>query len=364
MTFRKCEQCFNVAPFGPLIDELEFTMNKPINWGILGTGIIARTFANAIEKSDRAHLSGVASRTPGRSDIVERFPGVRVFDGYDTMLESSEVEAVYISTNHSSHVDLAIRAAKAGKHIVCEKPVGISLAEAQELFDVIKTSDVFFMEAFMYRFHPQIMRAIDIVESGQIGQLRLIQAEFGFNLPFNPSHRIYNPKDHGGGLMDAGGYPLSMARLFAGVGRGKSFANPIELQGMTTLHETGVDNLALATLRFPEDIIAQISTGINMAHGQVTRLYGTKGNLKILSPWFGGGIEGGRSELVLTLDKQAPETLQIDDPVWLYEHEVNALIDGVSRGEREPHWPAMSWADSLGNMKWLEIWHRSGQRPL
>lgn len=335
-------------------------MGQALNWGILGTGRIARTFCDAIEHSNRANLIGVASRTPGRPDIAERFAGVKVFPCYEAMLASPEIDAVYVSTNHSTHVELAKNAARAGKHIVCEKPVGISLAETRELLEVVREAGVFFMEAFMYRFHPQIGRAIDIVKQRQIGELRFIQAEFGFNLPFSTEHRIYDASDFGGGLLDAGGYPLSMARLFAGVAVGKPFASPDEMQAALTLHEVGVDNLALATLKFPGNVLAQISTGINLAHGQVARLYGTKGNLVITSPWFGGGAHGGTCDLILTLDGQAPKTITVEDQVWLYEHEVNAVTDGVAAGQVEPNWPAVTWQDTLENITWLEKWHDAG----
>lgn len=336
-------------------------MATKLNWGILGSGRIARTFADAIEHSNRANLVAISSRTPDRADIAERFGGLPVLS-YEALIASPEISAIYISVNHADHVGLAKKAARAGKHIVCEKPVGVSLAEVEDMFAVIREKNVFFMEAFMYRFHPQIQRAIGIVTAGTIGDLRFIQAEYGFYRP--PSgHRLFRPNEYGGGLLDAGGYPMSMARLFAGVAQGAPFANPESLQATVNFHEVGVDNLALATLRFPGDVLAQISTGISMKHGQVARLYGTRGSLIIRSPWFGGGIHGGRCELALTLDGEEPQTIAIDDDVWLYEHEVNALTDGVAAGRTEPEAPAMTWADTLGNMAALERWYRASRRP-
>jgi predicted dehydrogenase len=164
-------------------------------------------------------------------------------------------------------------------------------------------------------------------------------------------------------VLDAGGYPMSMARLFAGVAQGAPFANPESIQAMATFHESGVDNLALATLRFGGDVLAQISTGISMKHGQVARLFGTSGSLVIRSPWFGGGIRGGRCELELTVEGEEPRTITIDDDVWLYEHEVDALTDGVAGERTEPEAPAMTWADSLGNMAALERWYRAIREP-
>jgi predicted dehydrogenase len=336
-------------------------MSTTLNWGILGSGRIARVFADAIEHSGRARLVAVSSRTPDRADIAERFRDIPVLS-YDALLASAEIDAVYIAVNHAGHVELARKAAQAGKHIVCEKPVGVSLAEVEDMFAVIAQSNVFFMEAFMYRFHPQIQRAIDIVRAGTIGQVRFIQAEYGFSRPFS-GHRLYRPHEYGGGVLDAGGYPMSMVRLFAGVAQGASFANPEALQAMAAFHEVGVDILALATLRFPGDILAQISTGISMKHGQIARLYGTSGNLVIHSPWFGGGIHGGRCDLTLAVEGEDPRTIAVDDDVWLYEHEVNALTDGVAAGRVEPEAPALTWADTLGNMAALERWYRAIRDP-
>jgi len=339
-------------------------MSTVLNWAILGSGRIAGVFAEAIKHSSRANLVSIASRTPDRADLAERFGNLPVLS-YDAAIASPEIDAVYIAVNHADHVGLARKAARAGKHIVCEKPVGVSLAEVEDLFKIVGEAKVFFMEAFMYRFHPQIQRAIDIVSAGTIGELRFIQAEYGFSRPFSgySGHRLYRRDAYGGAVLDAGGYPMSMARLFAGIAQGAPFADPEALQAVATFHEVGVDTLALATLRFPGDVLAQISTGIAMQHGQVARLYGSHGNLVIRSPWFGGGIHGGRCDLVLTLDGEEARTIPIDDEVWLYEHEVNALTDGVAAGRTEPEAPAMTWADTLGNMAALEWWYRAIREP-
>ena len=119
-------------------------MSTPLNWGILGSGRIARTFADAIEHSARARLVAISSRTPDRPDIAARFGGLPVLS-YEALIASPEIDAVYIAVNHAGHVGLAKAAARAGKHIVCEKPVGVSLADVEEMFAVIGESKVFFM---------------------------------------------------------------------------------------------------------------------------------------------------------------------------------------------------------------------------
>jgi predicted dehydrogenase len=327
-----------------------------LRWGILGSGRIARVFADAIEHSGRGTLQAVSTRTPDRPDVAERFGYLPVLS-HESLIASPEIDAVYIAVNHADHVAMAEKAARAGKHIVCEKPVGVSLAEVERMLGVVGDSGVFFMEAFMYRFHPQIRRAIEIVKDGTIGEVRFIQADHGFSRPFS-NHRLYRANEYGGGLLDVGGYPMSIVRLFAGVARGERFANPLSLQGMANFHEVGVDILAVASMQFPGGILAQISAGMAMKHGQVCRIHGTGGSLTIRSPWFGGGIHGGRSQLELAVAGEELQVIEIDDPTWLYEHEVNALTDGVAAGRTEPEAPAMGWADTRGNMAALEWWYR------
>ena len=134
-----------------------------LRWGILGPGTIARTFAGGVAHSKRGRLVAIGARNPGRPGYAEHFPGARVLAGYEALLADPEVEAVYIATPHPSHAEWAIKAAEAGKHVLCEKPLGLSAWEADAMIHAAKKAGTFLGEAFMYRVHPQTARLLELI---------------------------------------------------------------------------------------------------------------------------------------------------------------------------------------------------------
>src|SRR5262249_37432744 len=144
-------------------------------------------------------------------------------------------------------------------HLLVEKPIGINHAEAMAIVEAAIANDVFLMEAFMYRCHPQTARLVELIRDRAIGDVRMIRARFGFDAPFKPESRIYKNSLGGGGILDVGCYPVSMSRLIAGASLGENFANPIDVKAAGRLGATGVDEWSAATLKFRGDIIAQVS---------------------------------------------------------------------------------------------------------
>ncbi len=141
---------------------------RRLTWGIIGTGRIAHTFAKAMPTSRTGKLVAVASRTQAAADaFAKEFPGIWAHGSYDALLADPEVQAVYISTPHPMHLEWTIRAARAGKHILCEKPIGMNHAEAMMAAEAARQNGVFLMEAFMYRAHPQTAKIVEIVRSGR-----------------------------------------------------------------------------------------------------------------------------------------------------------------------------------------------------
>lgn len=336
-----------------------------LRWGVLGTGRIARQFAAALRHARRGRLVAVGSRSAHPPPAPE-FAGARLHHGYDVLLADPEVQAVYVATPHPTHADLAIRAAAAGKHILCEKPLAMDAAEAAAVVEAARRHDVFLMEAFMYRVHPQTRRLVELLRSGAVGEPRLVQAGFGYWKPFDASARHFSPALGGGGILDVGGYCASMARLVAGVARGLPFLDPEEVQGAALFGASGVDEVAVATLRFPGGVLAQLSAGVSLAQENAVRIYGTEGQVEVVSPWFCSGKQGGRASLLLRdlrrLDGPVEEiVVETDD--WLYAIEADAVAAHIA--DREVAWPGMRWDDSLGNMRTLDAWRASislGQR--
>ena len=156
-------------------------MANTLNWGILATGSIARQFAAGLRTSETGHLHAVGSRS---LETAERFAaeyGGVPYDSYEAVLEDPEVQAVYIATPHHMHAEWTIRCAEAGKGILCEKPFTLNSAEAERALEAVRTCGVFFMEAFMYRCHPQTIRLRELLKAGAIGEPKMVNAEFGFN---------------------------------------------------------------------------------------------------------------------------------------------------------------------------------------
>jgi predicted dehydrogenase/aryl-alcohol dehydrogenase-like predicted oxidoreductase len=330
-------------------------MSEKLRWGIITTGAIAKTFAKGLAVSKTGQLLAVASRSQSKADAFgEEFNVPRCYGSYEDLLADPDVQAVYIATPHPMHAEWAIKAAEAGKHILCEKPLTLNHPEAMAVIEAARRNDVFLMEAFMYRCHPQTTKLVELIRGKVIGDVKLIQATFSFDGGWNPEGRLLNGALGGGGILDVGCYCTSMARLIAGVAIDRDFVDPIEVKGIGHLGETGVDEYAVAILRFPSDIIAQVSAGVRLNQESVVRIYGTQGNILVPSPWLCSRGEPV-SKIIVHRVGEGRQEIEIENPADLYANEADVVAANIPNREA----PAMSWADSLGNMKTLDLWRLS-----
>jgi predicted dehydrogenase/aryl-alcohol dehydrogenase-like predicted oxidoreductase len=326
-------------------------MADKLQWGIISTGRIAGVFAKALADSKTGELLAVASRTQEAADkFGNEYNVPRRYGNYQALLDDPDVQAVYIATPHPMHAEWAVKAAESGKHILCEKPLTINFPEAMAVIEAARRNDVFLMEAFMYRCHPQTAKLVELVRSGIIGEVRMIQATFSFNSAWNPEGRLLNPELGGGGILDVGCYPISMSRLIAGAAMDKPFAEPVEVKGIGHIGETGVDEWAAGILRFEKDIIAQVATGVRLAQENVVRIYGSEGSIFVPSPWFCQE----RAEIIVARNGQQQETVLVESKVSSYTFEADTVAANIEK--RQAPSPAMSWEDSLGNMRTLDTW--------
>lgn len=326
-------------------------MDNKLNWGIIGTGGIAHRFANSLTESKAGCLSAVGSRSEsGALNFVKKHP-CRAHGSYEELLADPEVEAVYISTPHPMHAEWAIKAADAGKHILCEKPLAMSHAEAVNMIEAARKNDVFLMEAFMYRCHPQTAMLKDLIRSGKIGRVQLIRATFSFSANFDLKSRLFARELGGGGILDVGCYCTSISRLIAGTAAGKDFVEPIEINGTGEIGlESGVDEYAVASLKFQGGILAQIACGVRLNLENNVRITGTEGSILIPNPWTIGGDSGFMK--IIVFKAGIPEELIVESTKSVYAIEADHVAENISARQA----PAMSWNDSLGNMKTLEAW--------
>ncbi|MGQ9455172.1 MAG: aldo/keto reductase [Armatimonadota bacterium] len=326
-------------------------MMDKLRWGIISAGRISRVFAKNLADSETGELLAIASRTQETADkFGDEFNVPRRYGSYQALLDDPDVQAVYISTPHPMHAEWAVKAADAGKHILCEKPLTINFPEAMAVVEAARRNDVFLMEAFMYRCHPQTAKIVELIKSGAIGEVKLIQATFSFQAWFNPTSRYFAPELAGGGIMDVGCYCTSMARLVAGAALGKPFEEPLEVKGMAHIGETGIDYYAVGILRFPNDILAQVSSGVFLNQENCVRIYGSEASLYIASPWFCPE----HCEIVLSRKGQDPEIIAVDSPKSSYTLEADLVARHIQDRQAPP--PAMTWDDTLGNMRTLDSW--------
>ena len=329
-------------------------MTKKLGWGILSTGRIAGIFAQGLARAENSRLVAVGSRTPASAQKFAAANGnPRAHGSYEALLADPEVEAVYIAVPHPQHVEWAVRAAEAGKHILCEKPIGLNYAEAMVMAEAARANNVLLMEAFMYRCHPQTAKIVELVRSGAIGEVKLVQATFGFNAGFNAESRLWSNAAGGGGILDVGCYAVSFSRLIAGAMSGAPFLNPTSVTGAGQLHpQTGVDVVAAATLKFANGLVAQVATSVGLSQNNSARIYGTTGMIVVPSPWIPPS-EGTPAKFFLHQDGKVEE-ITVATAANLYGLEADAVATALARGEREV--PAMTVADTLGNMAALDAW--------
>ena len=337
-------------------------MDALLNWGIIGTGGIARAFATGVAHSKLGRIVAVGSRAQPSAEMFAKQYGVpRAHGSYEALLADPQVRAVYIATPHPQHVEWVIKAAKADKHVLCEKPLSLTRPEAVLAVEACQANGVLLMEAFMYRCHPQTARIVEVVRSGILGRIGLVQAAFGFANAFDATNRFWNKAQGGGGILDVGCYPVSFSRLIAGADVGETFSDPISVTGSVHLDpRTQVDAWAAATLQFATVMLSQVSTSISLTQDNSARVYGTEGWLHIPEPWLPG--KEGKPVTILHYRgaDSTPERIAIPSPGWLYGLEADAFADALSRGEKSV--PQMSIADTLGNMAVLDAWRGCASR--
>ena len=318
-------------------------MTSVIRWGILSTARINEALLGGIAGVPDAQALAVASRDAARAQAYAQANGIeRAYGSYEQLLADPDVDVVYVSLPNGLHAEWSRRCLEAGKHVLCEKPLSRSAQEVEQLFEVAQSRNLHLSEAFMYRHHPQTKRLRELVDAGEIGELRLIRGTFSFNCdPADPRMRVGMA---GGGLMDVGCYPVSMARHLAG--------EPERVSAEQLLGGDGVDVVMAGVLRFPGGVIAHFDSGLAMPHRWGVEVVGSTGVLRVANPWHPqpDGIELWRD------GGTAPEVIPGAAPNS-YSLEV-ADLGAAIRGE---HPPLLGRADALGQARTLEALYASAE---
>ncbi len=245
-------------------------ITAPLRIGILGAARIARKFSEGVSGSDKVIVSGVASRDNDRAaEFAQSLSIPTVFDSYDAMLESDKVDAIYNPLPNALHGPWSIRAMNAGKHVLCEKPLAATRAEAVEMFAVAGRNGVRLAEAYPYRSQPQTRKLQQLIADGAIGTLQMISATFAFTLTARGDIRL-DPALAGGALMDLGSYPVSLIRMLSGTA-------PVTMQALGEMDPSGVDRAAMVTMSFASGLLAQASCSFGAAVHRQALIAGTDG---------------------------------------------------------------------------------------
>jgi len=311
--------------------------NKPLNWGIVSTANINRRVIPALNAATRSNLLAVASRSlPAAQSFAAKWNISQTFDSYEALLAAPEINAVYIPLPNHLHAEWSIKAAEAGKHILCEKPLALRVADVNRMADATRANGVVLMEAFMYRTHPIMSKLKSLIAEGLIGQVKLVRAKFSFTLSDDNNVRL--KKDMGGGsLWDVGCYPVSFSQAI-------SESAPVEVMAWQRLNHNGVEVGFSGQMRYADGIIAQIDSGFDIPFRIGAEIVGDKGILYLPVPWLPG--VDGKASVIIHIAPDDTETRIEIEPKDPYLCEVEAMEAAILDGKALPY----TLADSRQNV--------------
>ena len=326
---------------------------KKLRWGVLSTANIGRAAVNpAVQASRNGTLLAVASREPERARAFAAKWGIpRHHGSYDALLEDAEIDAIYVPLPNHLHAPWTIRATEHGKHVLCEKPLALSVAECREMERAASANGVKVMEAFMYRFHPRTERAVELVRSGALGAVRAIRSAFTFRLTRTEDVRL-DLAMGGGALMDVGCYCVNVSRTLAG-------SEPVEVQAWATRGPSGVDVELSGALRFETGLVAHFDCALTLERRELFEVAGTNASITVEA-----AFRPGEGKVAIVEHRGRGEEVRHESPGadeyrLMVEHFADcALYDRPLR---------YTAAEAAGNMAVIEALResaRNGGRPV
>ncbi|WP_438447548.1 Gfo/Idh/MocA family protein [Gorillibacterium sp. sgz5001074] len=324
---------------------------QKLKWGILGCASIAiGKVIPGMLKSETAEIAAIASRGPEKArEAAAQFGIPKAYGSYEELLSDPEVEAVYIPLPNHLHKEWTIRAAEAGKHVLCEKPLALSATEAEEMADACRQAGVVLAEAFMYRYHPQISLSKKLIEEGSVGTVRLIRGSFTFHNAADTGNVRYVKEWGGGSLFDVGCYPIHAARYLLG-----QEPEAVTAHGFFSEAHGGVDMVASGTLEFAGGVSLLFDCGMWAANRQSLEIVGTEGTINLPAPF----LPSFDAPAVVVLRTRGEERVVEAGPANSYSLQADEFA-AVVRGERQARFPA---SDAVANMRVVEACLRSAER--
>jgi predicted dehydrogenase len=315
----------------------EQVLNK-IRWGILGTGNIARQFALGLSDAPCAELIAVGSRSLEKALAFGHEFGIpRCHGAYAELAEDPGLDVVYVATPHTLHVENTISCLRAGKAVLCEKPIAINETQAREAIDIARQNKLFLMEAMWTRFLPPFVQLRRMLADGAIGKARFVSADLGFKVERDPESRLFDPNLGGGCLLDLGIYPISLATMVLGT--------PAKVSGEVSIGPTGVDEEEAITMSYAGGQLASLFASIRTRTHQQASIFGTEGFIHFLSDWWKGG------QMSVTAGEKS---WKVNAPVEGngYQYEAEEVGRCLEAGKFQSD--VMSWEESLTVLRTMD----------
>lgn len=335
-----------------------------LNWGIIGLGTIAQKFAKAIAETSNSKLLAVASNNNQKLEnfkkqfcIEARF----AYKNYEDLINCKDIDIVYIALPNSFHFFWINECIRNNKNILVEKPATVKFSEMQIIEKKLNQKNIFFAEAFMYRYHPQIIKLINLIQEGVIGKLISMESYFGndilnkkiFGIKFKKrikkNSRLYN-KDLGGGvILDLGCYPVSISILIASLVSNLDLSKTKVLNKKVEIGSTGVDIDAYAELYFENGFKSIINTSFKKNLGKSTKIIGTDGELVLNDGWHG-------TPSLINISGKTNKSIQLDCKENVYTYQIEAVSRSIIENKKHPIFPGVTSSETLENMRILDDW--------
>ena len=315
------------------------TNQQSVNWAILAPGKIAEKFATALKGVKNTHLYSVASRNFDRAQAFADTHGFEtVASSYAELMADPKVDVVYIASPHAFHAEQSIACLNAKKAVLCEKPMTLNVKQAQQVFDAAQQNNVFYMEAVWARFMPLLKKVREIIDEGEIGDVKMAQASFGINVPFNQSHRLYNKQLGGGALLDLGIYTISFSQWLMQT-------MPSSISAESTIGNSGVDEQTGIVLHYPEGQVITLNTAINALSSHEGWIFGSKGRIKLPSFWK-------CEKAIIENNDGKQRVIEMPHKINGYEGEIEEVNRCLKQGKIESD--ILSWRESLSVMQIMD----------
>jgi Predicted dehydrogenases and related proteins len=306
--------------------------DKKIKWGILSTGWIAHKFATALQVVDNSELYAVGSRNVETAKkFADEFNIPKAYGSYQELVNDPAIDVVYIGTPHNLHLENTLLALNHNKHVLCEKPLGVNLKEANIMIKKAKEKNLFLMEALWSRFLPNIIKTKELIDSGEIGNVKLLTAFFSIKSENGPEHRHYNLDLCGGTILDTGIYNVFLSLLLLG--------QPKTFSAMAGLSKQGGDNTCSYTFKYENDTLAIMYSSFLANPAVVAEIHGDKGKIFLDHLWFCPG------RVKVTHNDGREQIFEFDFKSNGYEYEAEEVVKCIRAGKTESN--LMSWSNSM-----------------